>query len=205
MRIYKLASLIQGLSPSSPERERAAIREEISRFERVIDGLDFDAPQHNTFTNNPLLAVELQQLKERWSSHLKAALQLALKDGSQSIAVQEYLNQAEDFVARWDHLVQLMEHEAAARLETLRHRQVGFLVVFLGLMASAFVFLHRFVREPLKQLTAGADRLAAPAAMDRRRAVSVWRRPGSCRVPLPRCGRHKRCKSRRLRRAPRRG
>ena len=161
MRIYKLASLIQGLSPSSPERERAAIREEISRFERVIDGLDFDAPQHNTFTNNPLLAVELQQLKERWSSHLKAALQLALKDGSQSIAVQEYLNQAEDFVARWDHLVQLMEHEAAARLETLRHRQVGFLVVFLGLMASAFVFLHRFVREPLKQLTAGADRLAA--------------------------------------------
>jgi signal transduction histidine kinase len=161
MRIYKLASLIQGLSPSSSERERAAIRKEIARFESVVDGLDFGTPQHNTFTNNPLLAVELQQLKERWSIQVKAALELALKDGSQSAAVQGFLNQAEDFVARWDHLVQLMEHEAAARLETLRHRQIGFLIVFLGLMAAAFVFLLRFVREPLKHLTAGADRLAA--------------------------------------------
>ena len=72
MRIYKLASLIQGLSPSSSERERAAIREEIARFERVIDGLDFDTPQHNTFANNLRLAVELQQLKQRWSIQLKA-------------------------------------------------------------------------------------------------------------------------------------
>ena len=161
MRIYKLASLIQRLSPSSSERERAAIREEIARFERVIDGLDFDAPQHNTFTNNPLLAVELQRLKDRWSIQLKAALELALKDGPQSTAVQGYLTQADDFVSRWDHLVQLMEHEAAARLETLRHRQAGFLLVFLGLMTAAFVFLHRFVRAPLRHLTAGADRLAA--------------------------------------------
>jgi signal transduction histidine kinase/HAMP domain-containing protein len=161
MRIYKLASLIQGLSPSSSERQRAAIREEIARFESVIDVLYSDTPQHNTFASNPLLAVELQQLRDRWSIQLKAAVELALKDGSQPAAVQAYLNQAEDFVARWDHLVQLMEHEAAARLEKLRHRQAGFLVVFLGLMAAAFVFLHRFVREPLRHLTAGADRLAA--------------------------------------------
>src|SRR5687767_11463039 len=80
MRIYKLASLIQRLSPSSSERERAAIREEIARFESVVERLDFDRPQHNTFTNNPLLAVELQQLQARWSIQLKAALELALKD-----------------------------------------------------------------------------------------------------------------------------
>ena len=161
MRIYKLASLIQRLSPSSSERERAAIREEIARFESVVERLDFDRPQHNTFTNNPLLAVELQQLQARWSIQLKAALELALKDGRRSQAVQSYLNQADDFVARWDHLVQLMEHEAAVRLETLRHRQAWFLVVFLACIAAVFVFLHRFVREPLKQLTAGANRLAA--------------------------------------------
>ena len=161
MRIYKLASLIQRLSPSSSERERAAIREEIARFESVIEGLDFGALHHNTFTNNPLLAVELQQLQVRWSLQLKAALELALKEWGRSPAVQGYLNQADDFVARWDHLVQLMEHEAAAGLETLRHRQAWFLMVFLGFMVAAFVFLHRFVREPLKHLTAGADRLAA--------------------------------------------
>jgi signal transduction histidine kinase len=161
MRIYKLASLIQRLTPSSSERERAAIREEIARFESVIEGLDFGVLHNNTFTNNPLLAVELQQLQARWSLQLRAALELALKDGGGSPAVQDYLNQADDFVARWDHLVQLMEHEAAAGLETLRHRQAWFLIVFLGLIAAAVVFLHRFVREPLKHLTADADRLAA--------------------------------------------
>ena len=161
MRIYKLASLIQRLSPSSSERERAAIQEEIARFESVIQDLDFDASQHNTFTNNPLLAVELKQLKARWSMQLKADLELALKNEPPSAAVQDYLSEADHFVARWDHFVQLMEHEAAVRLETLRHRQAGFSIVFLGLMAAAFVFLHRFVREPLRHLTAGADRLAA--------------------------------------------
>jgi len=161
MRIYKLASLLQRLSPSSSERDRAAIRDEIARFERVVERVEFDRAHHNTFTNNPLLAVELQQLEARWSAQLKAALELALKDGGQSSAIQSYLNQADDFVARWDHLVQLMEHEAAAGLETLRRRQAWFLIVFLACIVAVFVFLHRFVRKPLKQLTAGADRLAA--------------------------------------------
>ena len=161
MRVYKLASLVQRISPSSSELERAAIREEIARFESVVEGLDFDAPHHITFTSNPLLPVELHQLQARWSMQLKAALELALKDGGQSPAVQSYLNQADDFVARWDHLVQLMEREAAAGLETVRHRQAWFLIIFLGFMAAAVVFLHRFVRAPLKQLTADADRLAA--------------------------------------------
>ena len=163
MRIYKLASLIQRLSPLSSEQEREAIREEIARFERVVEGLGFGIPHHSPFSNNPLLAHELQQLQDRWSIQLKAALELALRADGQSPAVQGYLNQADDFVARWDHLVQLMEHEAATRLETLRHRQTWFLIVFLGFMAAAVVFLDRFVRKPLKQLTAGAERLAAGA------------------------------------------
>ena len=160
MRIYKIASLIQRLSPASSETERAAIREEIARFDSVVERLDFGRSQ-NTFTNNPLLAAELQQLQARWSLELKAALVLALKEAGHSSAVQSYLNQADDFVSHWDHLVQLMEHEAAARLETLRHRQAWFLIVFLACIAAVFAFLHWFVRKPLKHLTAGADRLAA--------------------------------------------
>ena len=163
MRIYKLASLIQRLSPSSSQKERDAIREEISRFESVVERLGSGTPHHSAFTDNPLLALELQQLQDRWSMQLKATLELALRSGEKSAAVQAYLNHADDFVARWDHLVQLMEHDAAARLETLRHRQTWFLVVFLGFIAVALVYLDRFLRRPLRHLTADAERLAAGA------------------------------------------
>ena len=163
MRIYKLASLIQRLSPSSSEREREGIREEIALFESVVEGLGSGTQYQSTFPDNPLLAIELQQLQDRWSFQLKAALELALTSDDQSAAVQSYLNQADDFVARWDDLVQIMEQEAASRLETLRHRQTWFLVIFLGFMAAALVFLDRFVRQPLRHLTAGAKRLASGA------------------------------------------
>ena len=164
MRIYRLASLIQRLSPSSSEAERQAIRDEIAHFERVVEGLRFGTPQHGSVvSHNPLLAVQLQALQDRWSMRLKVALERALKAGDRSTAVQDYLNQADDFVAGWDQLVQLMEHETAARLETLHSRQTWFLIVFLGFMAAAVAYLDRFVRLPLTHLTAGADRLAAGA------------------------------------------
>ena len=164
MRIYRLASLIQRLSPSSSEVERQAIRDEIAYFERVVEALRFGTPQHGSVvSHNPLLAVQLQALQDRWSMRLKAALERALKAGDRSTAVQDYLNQADDFVAGWDQLIQLMEHETAARLETLHGRQTWFLIVFLGFMAAAVAYLDRFVRLPLTHLTAGADRLAAGA------------------------------------------
>jgi signal transduction histidine kinase/HAMP domain-containing protein len=163
MRIYKLGSLIQRLSPSSSQQERQVIREEITRFESVVEHLGSGTSYHGAFTDNPLLALELQQLQDRWSMQLKASLELALTSREQSAAVQAYLKQADDFVARWDHLVQLMEHEAASRLETLRHRQTWFLVVFLGFIAAALVFLDRVVRQPLRHLTFGAERLGAGA------------------------------------------
>lgn len=164
MRIYRLASLIQRLSPSSSEAERQAIRDEIAHFERVVEGLRFGTPHHGSVvSHNPLLAVQLQALQDRWSMRVKAALERALKAGDRSTSVQDYLNQADDFVAGWDQLVQLMEHETAARLETLHSRQTWFLIVFLGFMAAAVAYLDRFVRLPLTHLTAGADRLAAGA------------------------------------------
>jgi len=164
MRIYKLASLIQRLSPSSSEPERESIRQEIAHFERVVEGLRFGTSQHGSVvSHNPLLAVQLQALQDRWSTRLKAPLERALKVEDRSTAKQDFLNQADDFVAGWDQLVQLMEQETAARLETLHSRQTWFLIVFLGFMAAAVAFLDRFVRQPLTHLTAGADRLAAGA------------------------------------------
>ncbi len=160
MRIYKLASLLERFTPS--EQNRAAIRAEMSHFERVVEGLRYGTPQHGPVAaNDPPLSSQLQALQDRWATRLKPALERALEGDLASSAVQDYLRLADDFVAGWDELVQLMERETAARLQTLRRRQIWSLVAFLALIAGATVFLNRFVREPLRQLTVGADRLAA--------------------------------------------
>lgn len=162
MRIYKLASLLERFPPS--EQNRVAIRVEMSHFERVVEGLRFGTLQHGPVaSNNPILSAQLQALQDRWSTRLKPVLEVALGGDGASIAAQDYLQQADDFVAGWDQFVKLMEQETAARLQTLRQRQIWSLVAFLALITAAIVFLNRFVREPLRHLTAGANRLAAGA------------------------------------------
>lgn len=161
MRIYKLASLIQQLTPSS-ENERDSIRKEIAQFERVVEGLHVGTPQHGSVTAlSPMLSAQLKALQERWSMRLKPALEQALETGANPAAVREYLAHADDFVVGWDRVVQSLEQESAGRLQSLYQRQTWFLVAFLGLIGVAIVFLDRVVRVPLKRLTAGAERLAA--------------------------------------------
>ena len=159
MRIYKLVSLVQRFTPS--EQNRAAIREEMSRFERVVEGLRFGTTQHGPMAaNNPALSAQLDTLQARWSEQLKPALEEILANDRTSAAVQTYLRNADEYAAEWDEFVQLIERETAARVHTLRSRQIGFLIVFLALVSVTVLFLNRFVREPLRHLTAGADRLA---------------------------------------------
>ena len=161
MRIYKLASLLQKLTPSS-ENERESIRKEIAQFERVVEGLRYGTPQHGSVAAiSPILAAQLQELQDRWSLQLKPALELALGAGANASAVKEYLAHADDFVVGWDHMVQSLERESAGRLESLYHRQIWFLIAFFGLMGGALIYLDRVVRKPLKRLTVGAERLAA--------------------------------------------
>ena len=161
MRIYKLASMIQQLASSS-DTERESIRKEIGQFERVVEALRFGTPQYGSVeTFNPELASQLQGLQDQWSTRLRPTLELALGSTTPSAAAQDYLKHADDFVAGWDHLVQSMEQEAAGRLQSLYYRLMWFLLIFVGLMAGALVLLDWVVREPLKKLTAGAERLAA--------------------------------------------
>ncbi len=161
MRIYKLASLIQQLAPSS-ENERELIRKEIARFERVVEGLRVGTPQHGSVAAlNPMLSVQLQALQDRWVMQLRPTLELALEGDPTASGVKAYLVQLDDFVAGWDSFVQSMEQQSAGRLQSLYTWQTWFLVLFFGLMGAALIFLDRVVREPLRQLTAGADRLAA--------------------------------------------
>lgn len=161
MRIYKLASLIQQLTPSS-ENERDSVRKEIAQFERVVEGLHFGTPQHGSVAAiSPMLSAQLKDLQETWSKQLRPALEHALESGANPSAVREYLVHADDFVVGWDNMVQSMEQESAGRLQSLSHWQTWFLMAFFGLMGAALIFLDRVVREPLKRLTAGAEKLAA--------------------------------------------
>jgi signal transduction histidine kinase len=161
MRIYKLASLMQQLTPSS-KNERELIRNEIVQFERVVEGLRVGTPRHGSVAAlSPMLSVQLQALQDRWVMELRPTLELALEGGEPASAVKEYLVKLDDFVAGWDLFVQSMEQQSAGRLQSLYRWQNWFLVLFFGLMGAALIFFDRVVREPLKQLTAGADRLAA--------------------------------------------
>ena len=161
MRIYKLASLVQQVTPSS-ENERESIRKEIAQFELVVEGLRNGTSQHGSVAAiSPMLSTQLQELQDRWSLQLKPALELALGAGANASAAKEYLVHADDFVVGWDHMVQSMEQESAGRLQSLYHWQTWFLIAFFGLMGGALIFLDRVVREPLKRLTAGAEKLAA--------------------------------------------
>lgn len=161
MRMYKLAYLLERFTPS--DADRAAIRQEMNQFESVVEGLRFGTPRHGSVAaKSPLLAAELETLQFRWSTRLKPDLEKALAGGA-STAIKDYLQQVDDFVAGWDRLVQLIEQETAARLQTLRSRQIWFLIIFLVLIAGSVVLLNRLVREPLRELTAGANRLAAGA------------------------------------------
>lgn len=161
MRIYKLASLLQQLTPSS-ENERELIRKEMAQFERVVEGLHHGTSLHGSVAAiSPMLSTQLQGLQDRWSLQLKPALELALGAGANPSAAKEYLVHADDFVVGWDRMVQSLEQESAWRLESLYHRQTWFLIAFFAFMGGALIYLDRVVREPLKRLTAGAERLAA--------------------------------------------
>jgi signal transduction histidine kinase/HAMP domain-containing protein len=162
MRIYKLAFMLERFKPS--EEKRAAIREEMARFERVVEGLRFGTSVHGSVVaTNPVLSTELNALQSRWSVELKPALEEALAGNGASTAAQRYWQKADEYVAGWDQLIQLIEHEAAGRLHTLRSRQIWFLIIFLTLIGVTTVFFNRLVREPLRHLTADADRLAGGA------------------------------------------
>jgi len=160
MRIYKLASLIQQLTPAS-KIERELIRNEIVRFEQVMKGLRIGTSEHGSVDSlSPMLSVELETLEDRWLSQLKPTLELALENGTSTSRGQGYLSHTESFVDEWDHFVQSMEKQSAARMQFLYKWQAWFLVLFAGLLGVALNFLDRVVRIPLKQLTASAERLA---------------------------------------------
>jgi len=164
MRVYRLASLIQQLSGSQEGREAERIRAEIVELERVLEGLRFGTAEHGSVSDiSPTLSTQMQRVQDRWSIQLRPAVERALAASGESLARQQrdYLTLAEEFVADMDGMVQSVEQESARRVQSLYSLQVGFLLMSLALAGTALVFLHRAIREPLKRLIEGAERMAA--------------------------------------------
>ena len=109
VRIHKLGSIIQGDKQWS-EHQRELIRTQMGEFERVMDGWRFGTPQHASVSEmSPALSAQLQSVQARWSIRLQPTLERALALQSHGGAARHYLEQADDFVAGLDRLVQSLE------------------------------------------------------------------------------------------------
>lgn len=163
MRIYKLASLVQQLPGDSSPKIGELIRAEIAQWERVLEGLRYGTSDHGPIGEiATTLPGQLQELQDKWSMQLRPALELAMGAAGENLVVQQqaYVVHADEFVAGLDEMVRSLERESAARLQSLYLLQIWFLVASVVLMSAALFVLHRIIREPLKRLTEGAERLA---------------------------------------------
>ncbi|ULA64478.1 MAG: Putative Histidine kinase [Nitrospira sp.] len=164
MGLYRLASLIQRLPGTGSGKEAELIRAEVVQLERVLAGLRFGTLEHGAVADiNPKLSSQMQHVQDRWSIQLRPVLERALAARGEDLVrqQQEYLTLTDDFITDMDGIVQSVEQESAARLNWLYRLQVGFLAASFGLTAVALMFLHKVMRAPLKQLTEGAERMAA--------------------------------------------
>lgn len=164
MRVYKLASLIQRLPGPASEKEAELIRAVMMESERVLEGLRVGTLEHGSVADiSAELSMQMDKVQERWSNKLRPVLERALESTGEELTKQQqtYVALTDEFVTDMDEVVQSVEQEAAGRLQSLYSLQLGFLVVSLGLAGTASLFLHRLIREPLKRLTEGAERMAA--------------------------------------------
>ncbi len=164
MRVFKLAALVQQLPGSAAGREAERIREEIVELERVWQQLRFGTDEYGSVAEiSTKLSTQMQKAQDQWSILLRPALERALASTGEDLRKhqQEYLALTEPFIAEMDDLVKSVEQESAKRLRFLYSLQIACLLLSVGVAALAVLFLRRTVREPLKRLTEGADRMAA--------------------------------------------
>lgn len=164
MRVYKLASLVQQFSGSVAGKEADRIRDEILELERVWQRLRFGTEDYGSVAEiNTKLSTQMQKAQDQWAIQLRPALERALVSTGEDLrrAQREYLALTDAFVTDMDALVKSVEQESSGRLRFLYSVQIGSLLVSVGLAATGLAFLRRGVREPLKRLTEGADRMAA--------------------------------------------
>ena len=165
MRIYRLASLLLQLStPQQEEGLRELISQETARWEKVLTGLRYGTADHAPIGEiEPSVLGQIQGLQDRWDMQLRPLIESATRASGARLeqAQREYLRHADEFVEALSVMVHSLERNAAARTKTLYALQILFLILSAGLLGGAFILFHRTIRRPFKELTRGAERLAA--------------------------------------------
>ena len=146
MQSYRIATRLQ--NPIGFETSHTGeVTHEISEFERRLERLwqtGVIGPTPGDPRNRMLRTIE-----SFWRETLKPILQASATGDSSSIA---YLSQVDDFVARLDAFVKLLEQDTEAKILLLRLVQGVALFMTLVLIFAAMYQLHTGVVAPLREL-----------------------------------------------------
>jgi signal transduction histidine kinase/HAMP domain-containing protein len=165
MRVYKLALLLSQLhDPAMRQTTRAAMREEIQKWNQVLEGLQYGNASHNAIASaNPELVRQLQTVKDRWELQLRPTLEQALHDNPTNLHLleQQYQHDLDDLKLDLNQMVHMLEQDAGDRIQALNRLLLMFLLLSLCIIGLTVLVLRRTLQTPLKQLVGKAERLAS--------------------------------------------
>lgn len=146
MQSYRIATRLQNPAGNAASHTAEAAQE-IDEFERRLERLwqtGTLAPADDNPRDRMLRAIE-----SFWRETLKPILQVSATDHPSPAA---YLSQVDDFVARLDAFVKLLEQDTEAKILLLRLVQGVALFMTLVLIFAAMYQLHTGVVAPLREL-----------------------------------------------------
>ena len=146
MQSYRIATRLQD-SHGTDTHHAENVAREIDQFERRLDHLwqtGAISPAESDSKNRTLRAI-----MSSWHDALRPILETSVADASPSTA---YLRQVDDFVAKLDAFVKLLEQDTEAKILWLRLVQGMALFLTLVLIFAAMYQLHSGVIAPLRDL-----------------------------------------------------
>ncbi len=146
MQSYRIATRLQD-SHGADTHHAGDVAREIDQFERRLDHLwqiGAISPAAGDTKNRTLRAIE-----SSWHDDLRSILETSATDNSPSTA---YLRQVDEFVAKLDAFVMLLEQDTEAKILLLRLVQGMALFLILVLIFAAMYQLDSGVVVPLRDL-----------------------------------------------------
>ncbi|MEX5283121.1 MAG: ATP-binding protein [Nitrospiraceae bacterium] len=165
MRAYRLALLLSQLhDPETRHTTSVAMREEIQKWNQVIEGLQYGNARHNAIaSSNAELARQLQTVKDRWDLQLRPTLERALHDNPTDLHLLErqYQHDLDDLKLHLNQMVHILEQDAGDRIQALNRLLLMFLMLSLCIIGLTVLVLKRTLQAPLNHLVGKAERLAS--------------------------------------------
>ena len=161
MRSYRLGMLASGgIDESEPgQAATAAIAEEMSTFEEVMDHLEHGNPERGIAPpRNPEAVARIAAIRADWKENGRPLLDTYLAASqapARARAAENYRQWLSGFAPEIDGLVRLIEHENTVATALLHSAQVGLLALALLATVILIRFFFVLVFRPLDQLYDG--------------------------------------------------